>query len=282
MPSVSKKQQNFFRLVRLVKDGKIKKSEVSDSIVKAADGMSKKDISDFADHLKKKKKRKKKVNESYLEDVYYDTGYDIYNLLSEFFEDKENGVKTIQFNLIPKNQYINLIKRYMNIPDAFRIPDKIVDEWLEMIAINVWKLYYITELAGHASNWPSEDLSDFFENFEDAKNIDWMDYDESYEYLEKIGFYDWCKLPDGSDAWSDYGLEPIYKIFEEYKENMSGAEKLLLINRILDVTHHRGDLASAFIEGGSRTCSEVSGVLENFNKKQNHILMFEEFCKINK
>jgi hypothetical protein len=39
---------------------------------------------------------------------------------------------------------------------------------------------------------------------------------------------------------------------------MSGEDILILINRCLDIGHQRGDLASAFIEGGSRTCSEIS------------------------
>lgn len=50
MPSVSRKQQNFFRLVKAYKNGKIKKKDVSQSIVDAANGMTKKQISHFADH----------------------------------------------------------------------------------------------------------------------------------------------------------------------------------------------------------------------------------------
>lgn len=42
MPSVSRKQQNFFRLVKAYKNGKIKKKDVSQSIVDATNGMTKK------------------------------------------------------------------------------------------------------------------------------------------------------------------------------------------------------------------------------------------------
>ena len=59
MPSVSKKQQNFFRIVKAYKDGKIKKKDVSKSVVDAAKGMTKKQISHFADHRVKKYKVKK-------------------------------------------------------------------------------------------------------------------------------------------------------------------------------------------------------------------------------
>jgi hypothetical protein len=51
MPSVSKKQQNFFRLVKAVKDGKVKKKDVDKSVRKAAKSMTKKQVSDFADHV---------------------------------------------------------------------------------------------------------------------------------------------------------------------------------------------------------------------------------------
>lgn len=66
MPSVSKKQQNFFRLVKAYKDGKIKGKKVSQSVKDAANGMTKKQISDFADHRKRKYKVKK-LNEMFPE-----------------------------------------------------------------------------------------------------------------------------------------------------------------------------------------------------------------------
>ncbi len=64
MPSKSKKQQNFFRLVKAVQNGDVKKKDVSKSVVDAAKGMTKKQVSDFADHLSTKKK--KKANGSYI------------------------------------------------------------------------------------------------------------------------------------------------------------------------------------------------------------------------
>lgn len=62
MPSVSKKQQKFFQLVKAVKDGKVKQKDVSQSVIDAAKGMSKKQISDFANHVSKKR-RVKRLNE---------------------------------------------------------------------------------------------------------------------------------------------------------------------------------------------------------------------------
>ena len=55
-------------------------------------------------------------------------------------------------------------------------------------------------------------------------------------------------MPDGSPAWSDYGLKPLWNILDEYKEVMTIEQVLVLVNRCLDVYHQQGDLASAFIE----------------------------------
>ena len=273
MPSKSKKQQNFFRLVKAVKAGKVKKKDVDDSVKKAAKSMTKKQVSDFADHISESVN-----NNNVLYDVQLE--YSEYDFLEEFETDKNNGIKTIQFDLIPALQYTNLLKRYMSAPNPSmaRIPEKIVDEWLKMTAKNFLRVVYITEFAGHSSYFPSADCESMF-----GEDIDWSDYEEAYEKLDEMGFYDWCRLPDGSDGWSDFGIDPIFKIFSEYEQNMEGYEKLILLNRILDVTHRRGDLASAFIEGGSKTCSEISENIVSYPfKKCKKVLLFEEFCKNDK
>jgi len=183
--------------------------------------------------------------------------YSVFDLLSEFIDDKKHGETKKEWDLIPAQQYTTLLQRFMSAPtpDAARIPENVVDAWFEVVVKNTVILDYMTCLAGHASYFPSDDLEDMF-----GDEVDWSDYHEASKYLYDIGFYDWCKLPDNSNAWSDYGLQPIYKLISSYQENMEPYEVLILINKILDITHHRGDLASAFIEGGSRTCSQVSGI----------------------
>lgn len=85
---------------------------------------------------------------------------------------------------------------------------------------------------------------------------------DTYDILNWIGLYDWMIAPDGSDAWSDYGLEPIEKLIANYRQNMKPEDVLVLINKILDVYHCRGDLASLFIEGGAKTLSRISEEIE--------------------
>lgn len=136
-----------------------------------------------------------------------------------------------------------------------RIPERIVDEWIQIICNNLVELVYMTELAGHSQSFPYDDCEDVF-----GDNIDWTSYEEASEYLDDIGFYDWCRLPDGSDAISDYGIKPITDILQELSPNSTPEEKLIIINRCLDVAHCRGDLASTFIEGGKSSCAAISGI----------------------
>ena len=175
------------------------------------------------------------LNESDGDNVLYDVmeEYSIFDLLCEFADDKEHGVAKRKWVLIPAQQYKTLLERFMlaPTPDAARIPENVVDGWFKIIVQNTVVLDYMTAIAGHEQYFPSDDLEDFFGNV-----TDWTDYSLAFEYLDNLGFYDWCKLPDNSDAWSDYGLKPIYTLIRQYNASMSPGEVLVLINRILDIT----------------------------------------------
>lgn len=196
-----------------------------------------------------------KESSDYIDDIISDLidETDTYALYNQFIEDKKNGVARIRFTLIPKEQYRNLLVRYMSSPETARIPENVVKDWFENIIIkNSCIINTFNSLFGHSSHFPGEELAD-------VTGMPELDnYNNGSEYLEKIGFYDWATLPDGSDAISDYGLQPLFEIVKEYRPNSTPEEILVLINRALDVYHCRGDLASAFIEGGSRTCSQIS------------------------
>ena len=134
--------------------------------------------------------------------IYCDYGEEA--LLWEFLDDKEHGVKTKKWDLIPAQQYGTLLQRYMSAPtpEAARIPASVVDGWFRTVVRNALAIQHITAFAGHSSWFPSDACENVF-----GEDKDW-DYGDAWRYLEEIGFYDWCKLPDGSDAWSDYGLPP--------------------------------------------------------------------------
>lgn len=182
------------------------------------------------------------------------------NILQEFLNDKENGVEHKKWDLIPSEQYKNLLQRYMQFGDNARIPDRLMDNWIELICNNLVELDYITQFAGHSQYFPDEEFEDVFgETYTGTR-----DYEGYSDFLENIGFYDWAQLPDGSDAISDYGIRPIQDILQELSPASTPEEKLMIINRCLSVIHCRGDLASAFIQGGRSTCSAISGQQRNY------------------
>jgi hypothetical protein len=215
--------------------------------------------------------KKQKLNES-IQDIYnmqedWDE-HGVSSLLSEFFRDKKRGVTKKQWDLIPAQQYQNLLTRYMQDPITARIPDNIVYDWFEKVVKNAFDIEYITDLAGHSQWFPAYEVQEEFDAWVGEK-YEITDYASGYEALEAEGFYDWCSLPDGSDGWSDYGLEPIFNELAQYKPNMDAGELLILINRVLHIGHCRGDLASAFIEGGSNVCSNISGIVrESFDMEE--------------
>lgn len=93
----------------------------------------------------------------------------------------------------------------------------------------------------------------------DSDNNRFLYHSDVYSLLDDIGIYDWMAMPDGSDAWSDFGISPLCEIINEYNDDLSPEKVLVLINRCLDVSHQRGDLSSIFIKGGRKTLDYISG-----------------------
>ena len=196
--------------------------------------------------------RLNRINESLSDRVYNAMeDYSPSDLLEEFVRDRESGVAQKRWNLIPFEQYRNVRERFLQEPAMARIPLNLVMSWFDIIIHNTLSISYITEFAGHSSYFPSEDV-------EYVLGREVEGYSDGWRMLNELGFYDWAKLPDGSDGWSDYGLTPLYNIIGEFSENMAPGDILMLIDRALDVGHCRGNLASAFIEGGSKSCDNIT------------------------
>lgn len=110
-----------------------------------------------------------------------------------------------------------------------------------------------------------EYIADFNENHKYGGEIE-VDYSTNKLYwvvdcltfLELIGFYEWMQMPDGSDAFSDFGIEPLEKILSEYDENLPPEKVLVIVNKALDVYHQRGDMASIFVTGGSSALNRIA------------------------
>jgi hypothetical protein len=204
----------------------------------------------------------KLINEN---EIYYEymEDYGAYYVLSEFFNNpqgKQNwGV------LINPDMYVKALREFTQYGKLVKFPSKYVYQWMGIIMRNTATLEANTDLAGHSMNFPFEEVHDFAEIIEGVELSD--DYGECADWLEEKGLYDWMQMPDGSDAWSDYGIEPLWEIIEEYDESLPPEKVLILVNRALDVAHCRGDLSSIFIQGGRNTLSKISEEIKRSGKK---------------
>lgn len=195
--------------------------------------------------------------------IYYEyvENYGVWYVLSEFFNNpqgKQNwGV------LINPDMYSKALREFTQYGKLIKFPTKYVYQWMGIIMKNTAILEANTELAGHSMGFPYYEVQDFAER-EGVKLND--DYGECVDWLNDKGLYDWMQMPDGSEAWSDYGIKPLWNIIEEYNENLPPEKVLVLVNKALDVVHMRGDMASIFIQGGSETLSKISEEVKR-NKK---------------
>lgn len=215
------------------------------------------------------------LHENY--DSYYDALYEygINYVLNSFLENPQG--KQNWLPLINPSMYHKALEEFTKFGKIVKFPSKYIYQWMGIIMRNTAQLRANTILSGHDSYFPYEEFSDFLDSYFD--NEDWEIKDNNvcyidkngeqqiiniYNFCDKIGLYDWMIAPDGSEAISDYGLNPIEKLISEYDENQTPEEVLVLINKILDVYHCRGDLASLFVNGGTKALTQVSnGIKES-------------------
>jgi len=103
-------------------------------------------------------------------------------------------------------------------------------------------------------------IKEFIEDNYDTDNVD----------IEKLqgGLYDKVmeKFFDNYIAEgyiTDYGLKPLRTLATElYREN-DPKKKLVLIDKILNVTHQTSDLAAWFIQGGTNSLDDLSGYYDD-------------------
>ena len=58
---------------------------------------------------------------------------------------------------------------------------------------------------------------------------------------------------------SDYGLKPLETLLSQLLRANEAEQKLVIIDKMLNVVHQRSDIASWFVEGGARALAQLSG-----------------------
>lgn len=211
------------------------------------------------------------IRESIGNEVYdYMEEYNEYYVLNEF---KYNNTGRQNWGvLIDPSMYNKALQEFVKFGHFVNFPTKYVYQWMGIIMRNSCILNANTNLAGHSMSFPIEDVIDVYEDelIEKYGEDFEADYNTLSKFLDEQGLYDWMIAPDGSSAWSDYGLKPLWDIIKQYNEDLSPEEVIVLVNKALDVYHCRGDLASLFIKGGSKTCTAISSgnfVQESIKKR---------------
>jgi hypothetical protein len=82
-----------------------------------------------------------------------------------------------------------------------------------------------------------------------------------YEAMTGLFFdnYMWDKESEMGGFISDYGLNPLVTLAGELRRQTKPEDKLVTIDKMLNVVHQRSDIANWFVEGGSRALSQLSG-----------------------
>lgn len=231
------------------------------------------------------------------ESILHEENYhEFYDYLGEYgvsyvlysFNDDRNG-KQNWGPLINPAMYKKALDEYTTYGKLMRFPSSYIYQWIGIIMRNTAQLIANTELAGHSQWFPIDDFEDFLPSYFGTEDYGYVDGDtihfkdengeecEEYvlDFCDRIGLYGWMVAPDGSEAWSDYGLEPLHKLISEYNETKSPEEVLVLINKILDITHQRGDMSSIFIQGGKNSLNNIT-YRKNENKQPRTIYITEE------
>jgi hypothetical protein len=203
----------------------------------------------------------------YLED------YDVYYVLDDFFDNPKG--KQDWGVLINPDMYAKALREFTKYGKLINFPSKYVYQWMGIIMKNTAILEVNSALAGHREYSFSDEIADYANN-RFGIEIE-PDYESCYNWLEKQGLYDWMEMPDGHFAVTDYGTGPLFKIINDYNENLPPEKVLVLVNRALDVYHMQGPICSIFIQGGTTSLNKIAEEIElNKGKK---VYLSEESIK---
>ena len=189
--------------------------------------------------------------------------YDVNYVLDDFFSNpkgKQNwGV------LINPEMYAKALREFTQYGKLVNFPTKYVYQWMGIIMKNTAILETNSAISGHREYGFYYEIADYAnEHF--GIEIE-PNYESCYDWLEEQGLYDWMQMPDGHFAVTDYGTEPLFKIINEYNDDLPPEKVLVLVNRALDVYHMQGPICSIFIQGGTKSLDKIAEHTQKSKKK---------------
>lgn len=207
--------------------------------------------------------------------------HDYYEILDdkvgEAFYQIKKGDYNLKMRKINPNMYKKALQEFMKFKDFPHFPTKYIFQWKKLVLENIATLKAWTEIMGHSTSFPFDEFHDTFNyNRETGENdgefSDWvkekgMDYNDcEYNYTcvnnflsDVYKFYDeYPVFSNGQLLLSDFGLPKLLDLAVEIIPQQEPTEIIITINKILDVTHPRSDLAELFIHGGSDSLDDIS------------------------
>lgn len=196
------------------------------------------------------------INEGSDWHVFYDylDEYDVTYVLDQFFENpkgKQNwGV------LINPDMYQKALSEFTKYGKLVKFPTKYIYQWMGIIMKNTAILEVNSAICGAREYCFSDEIADYA-NERFGVEIE-PNYSSCSKWLDEQGIYDWMRMPDGHFAVTDYGTGPLFKIIQEYNEDLPPEKVLVLVNRALDVYHMQGPICSIFIQGGTSSLNRIA------------------------
>ena len=183
-----------------------------------------------------------------------DFNWELYEKRLELLTDticnyKENRHGKQKWNYIPFELYKRILNDYLKFNEIRPQFYKYIDKIIGIIIHNILQISVNTELAGHTSQFPIEEIEDCGLTEEDFE-----DFDDFDNYISDS---------NGALRISDYALTKLEQKALELDSLDSYEEKLFKIEQILQTIHQRSDIASWFIEGGTPALSKLSGFERN-------------------
>ena len=226
-------------------------------------------VEQIVDYLK----GQKSINEIWTEDNMHD--------YSEWLTEEKDS---IMFTIIKLHEEGNTTKRQpWSYIDFFRLK-KILNDYMKfkfirdekglnqiknVIIKNIIKIHANTIILGHTSEDYTQEFVDI--NYDELNN---EEQSEKKDELENILSESQYLFEEKSGQWrlSDYGLEPLVDLASSLMLEKKPENILLLVDRVLNVTHQRSDIAGWFLPNGSDDYDKLSGINESLQFKIGKLL----------
>lgn len=147
---------------------------------------------------------------------------------------------TAPWKVVPAER---LVRVWNDVAELGFVRDERAVEFMaERMVENVLRLAVNNEISGHEAVDPSQAMEGRVDPEEQEAFVDWA-----------------ITTPSGGWRISDHGLSELFVLAALLTETVDHMDKIVVMDRMLNVTHPRSDLASWFVEGGSRTLDLLAG-----------------------